>query len=637
MREYSAYKWRGRMEQWRFRILIGILFGALVIMLGRYAYLMLTPMPNTGGSRGRTVAERGSIFDRNGRVLAIQTQLANISVWKPDVDDFEELSREVAPLLDMSAGEVLQKIEGSSADFVYLKKNVDQGTIRAVETERERGFLGGIGVEPVTGRIYPEGPLASTVLGFVGADNAGLGGIEYAFDHELSARDVPKDMQGSGASVNRGNRVYLTIDANVQYILEGIANRALDENEAEAVMLIAMEPESGEILGQASVPGFDPNNFRLSSEAARMDRPSLWAYEPGSVFKVFSLAAMLEMEPAVSHMTFFCNGSYEHTTNLGETVVIGCLGAHGNVSIRDIIIKSCNAGAAYASGVVGENPFYTFLENFGFGSRTGAGLPGETAGFLRPPARWSARSKPTISMGQEIAVSALQMMQAATAIANDGLLVQPRIVSKVTSADGKTETLYETAPSRRILSPETARAMRGYMADVTSSIGTGWRANVDDLSLAVKTGTAQVIDPETRRYSETDFIASCIALLPADEPRLVIYIAIVKPKGWSYLGGQIAAPPIREAAEALVNYLGIPRGRSPQVSHSGSVRLSTGGLPDIEGYLPDFSGYSKRLLLPLLLLDEITVDIQGEGWVVRQSPPPGALVTRGMKVELFLE
>ncbi|MDR0638025.1 MAG: transpeptidase family protein [Spirochaetaceae bacterium] len=637
MREDPVYKWRSLTEQRRFRVFIGVLFGVLVILLGRYAYLMLTPMPNAGGSRGQTVAERGSIFDRNGRVLAIQTRLANISVWKPDVDDFEELSRDIAPLLDMGVEETLQKIEGSSADFVYLKKNVDQGTIRAVETELEKGFLNGVGVEPVTGRIYPEGMLAGTILGFVGADNAGLGGIEYAFDRELSARDVWRDVQRSGTSLNRGNRVYLTIDANIQYILESIANRVLDENQAEAVMLIAMEPESGEILGQASVPGFDPNNFRLSSEAARMDRPSLWAYEPGSVFKVFSLASMLEMESAVSRATFVCNGSYEHTTNLGETIVIGCLEVHGNVSIRDIIIKSCNAGAAYASDMVGENPFYTSLENFGFGKRTGAGLPGETAGFLRPPARWSARSKPTISMGQEIAVSALQMMQAATAIANDGILVHPRIVSKVTSADGKTETPFETAPPRRVLSPETARTMRGYMVDVTSNIGTGWRANVDDLSLAVKTGTAQVIDPETRSYSETDFIASCIALLPADHPRLVIYIAIVKPKGWSYLGGQIAAPPIREAAESLVNYLGIPRGRSPQVSHSGSVRLATEGLPDIEGYLPDFTGYSKRLLLPLLLLDEITFDIQGEGWVVRQNPPPGALVTRGMKVELFLE
>jgi cell division protein FtsI (penicillin-binding protein 3) len=638
MSEDPVYKWRTLTEQRRFRILIGIAFCVMTLMLGRYAYLMLSGTASSGGIRGQTIAERGSVFDRNGRILAIQTRLGNVSVWKPDVDNYEELSREVAPLLDMSIQEMLQKIESSASDFVYLKKNVDQGTIRAIEMEQERGFLKGIGVEAVTGRIYPEGPLASTMLGFVGDGNTGLGGIEYAFDEELSAT-IPQGTAGplGTGSVARGSRVYLTIDANIQYILESIASRVLDENEAEAVMLIAMEPKSGEILGQASVPGFDPNNFRASNEASRMDRPSIWAYEPGSVFKVFSLASMIEMESSITRSAFYCDGHYEHTTNLGETVVIGCLGAHGSVSLRDIIIKSCNAGAAYASDQIGENAFYTYLENFGFGRRTGAGLPGETAGFLRPPARWSARSKPTISMGQEIAVSALQMMQAATAIANDGLLVQPRVVSKVVSADGKTETPYETAPPRRILSPNTAQMMRSFMVDVTSSIGTGWRANVDDLSLAVKTGTAQVIDPVTRRYSDTDFIASCIALLPADDPRLVIYIAIVKPKGWSYLGGQIAAPPIRDAAEALVNYLGIPRGRSPQVSHSGSVRLPSERLPNIEGYMPDFSGYSKRQLLPLLLLDEINVSIQGEGWVTRQDPPPGTLVTRGMKLELYLE
>jgi cell division protein FtsI (penicillin-binding protein 3) len=632
MSEKPVYTWRSLAEQKRFRILIVIIIGVMAVMAGRYAYLMLAPVASSDGKREQLIAERGSIFDRNGRVLAIQTRLGNINIWKPDVDDFEELSREVAPLLDMSEEDVLQRIVSSPADFAYLKKNVDQGTIRAIEMEQERGFLRGIGVEAVTGRIYPEGPLASTVLGFVGADNAGLGGIEYTFNDQLSAT-VPL---GSG-SVARGSRVYLTLDANIQYILEGIANRAVDENEAEAVMLIAMDPKSGDILGQASVPGFDPNNFRLSDEAARMDRPSFLPYEPGSVFKVFSLAAMMEIDAAVGRSIVHCNGTYEHTTNLGETVIIGCLGAHGNVSLRDIIVKSCNAGAAYASDMVGEDAFYTYLKYFGFGARTGAGLPGETAGLLHLPEVWSARSKPTIAMGQEMAVSALQMMQASTAIANDGMLVQPRIVSKVVSADGKTETPYETAPPRRILSAQTARTMRDYMKDVTSSIGTGWRANVDDLSLAVKTGTAQVIDPVTRRYSETDFIASCIALLPADDPRLVIYIAIVKPKGWSYLGGQIAAPPIRESAEALVNYLGIPRGRSPQVSHSGNVRLSNERLPDIDGYIPDFTGYSKRQLVPLLLLDEINVDIQGEGWAVRQDPPAGTLVTRGMNLVLYLE
>ena len=630
MTKKTSYVWRNKSERKRYRIFIGCIFALLALLLTRFAYLMLAPSRPAGIQRGRSIAERGPIFDRNGRVLAIQTRLGHISVWKPDVKDYAELARDVSPLLDMSVDEVLARIENAGSDFVYLKKNAGQGALRAIEIEQEKGFLEGVSIEPVTGRIYPEGQLAATVIGFVGDDNAGLGGIEYAFDREL----LPAQHSGRGG---RGGQVYLTIDANVQYILEGIANKALIENEAEAVMLLAMDPKSGDILGQASVPSFDPNQFKQSTDTARMDRPSIWAYEPGSVFKVFTLASMLEASAINNDTTFLCDGRYEHTTNLGETVVIGCLGAHGRVSAREIIIYSCNAGAAYASDRIGETNFWKYLQNLGFGARTGVGLDGETAGFLRSPERWSARSKPTIAIGQEVAVSAEQMLQAATAIANDGILVQPRLVSRVTGADGKTEKPFETNPPRRVFSAETARAMRSYMVQTASSIGTGWRAGVEDLSLAVKTGTAQIIDLETRRYSDTDFIASCLALLPADDPRLVIYIVIVRPKGESYLGGRIAAPHIRDTAEALVNHLGIPRGRNPQVSHSGSIRLPQERLPDIEGYLPDFRGYSKRQLLPLLLLDEIDVDIQGEGWVVRQSPPPETRVTLGMKLTLELE
>jgi cell division protein FtsI (penicillin-binding protein 3) len=178
--------------------------------------------------------------------------------------------------------------------------------------------------------------------------------------------------------------------------------------------------------------------------------------------------------------------------------------------------------------------------------------------------------------------------------------------------------------------------MRSYMVDVTSSIGTGWRAAVEDLSLAVKTGTAQIIDPVTRAYSDTDFIASCIALLPAESPSLILYLAIIKPRG-EILGGRIAAPAIREAAESLINYLGIPRGRNPQTSHSSSVILPAGRLPALNGRVPDFSGLAKRTLLPLLLRDDIRVEIRGDGWVRRQSPPPGAPLAADTVIILELE
>jgi cell division protein FtsI (penicillin-binding protein 3) len=422
----------------------------------------------------------------------------------------------------------------------------------------------------------------------------------------------------------------------VQHILERIAAEIMQETRAEAVMFLAMDPRTGDILGSASLPGFDPNNIRASTETGRMDRPAIWAYEPGSVFKVFSISALMESGVISGNSVFTCNGHYVHVTNKGERVQINCLGVHGSVSPRDIIIHSCNAGAAYAADNLGSGALYELLRDFGFGARTGAGAPGETAGFLRQADRWSARSKPTIAMGQEIAVSTLQMIQAASAVANNGLLVPPRVVSRIVSADGKTVSVRENAPPRRVLRSETARAMRSYMAEVTSSIGTGWRAAVDDLSLAVKTGTAQIIDPATKAYSETDFIASCIALLPADSPSLILYLTIIKPQG-EYYGGRIAAPPIRDAAEALVDYLGIPRGRNPQTGHPPSITLPAGELPRLNGMVPDFSGLAKRIVLPLLLRDDIRVEIRGDGWVRRQSPPPGTPLTNGMEIILELE
>ncbi|MDR2185389.1 MAG: transpeptidase family protein [Treponema sp.] len=613
-------------ERRRFLVFVSLFALAALAVFVRYTILMLNP-PEAGtvNPSGGGFGERGPILDRNGRILALQTRLGNISVWRPEVADAEVLAQELSPILEIPAGEIRDRISFSPSDFVYIKKQVDQSVIRAIENAKAQRQIRGVSIEPVVGRIYPEKQLAGQIVGFVGDVNRGLAGIEYAFEQELAPA-------GNG----QGNQVILTIDTGVQYILEDIARKTMEENQAEGVMFLAMDPRSGDILGSASLPGFDPNDIRASSEISRMDRPAIWAYEPGSVFKIYSLAALLDAGAIAEDTTFLCNGRYERITSRGERIVINCLGAHGRVSAREIIIYSCNAGAAYAADRLGAGSFYDLLRDFGFGARTGAGNPGETAGFLRPAAEWSERSKPTIAMGQEIAVSAIQMLQAAAAIANDGVLVHPRVVSRILSPEGKILQNYEAGPPRRIIRQETARAMRRYMADVTSIIGTGWRANVEDLSLAVKTGTAQIIDPATGVYSDTDFIASCIALLPAEAPSLVLYLVIVKPRG-DYLGGRIAAPPIREAAESLIDYLGIPRGRNPQISHPGSVSLPPGETLTISGSIPDFTGSSKRQLLPLLLRDDLQVEINGEGWVKRQSPAPGTPFSPGMTIILELE
>jgi len=267
----------------------------------------------------------------------------------------------------------------------------------------------------------------------------------------------------------------------------------------------------------------------------------------------------------------------------------------------------------------------------------------EISGFLDKPGSrtWSSRTKQSIAFGQEIAVSALQVLQAAGAIANDGVLVPPKIVSRIVSADGKTEKVWDNGDNqaRRVISPEIARKMRQYMADTASVMGTGWRGSIGDLNIAIKTGTAQYRDPSSGRgsgYSATDFISSCIALLPAESPSLVLYVAIIKPRGET-LGGRIAAPAIKEAAEEIVNYLGIPRGRTPWMAHPGTIDIGEERLPAIGGSVPSFYGLSKKALVPLLLRNDLHIEMWGDGWVRRQSPPPGTTLTADMVIELYLE
>jgi cell division protein FtsI (penicillin-binding protein 3) len=603
----------------RYIVVFTLLAIFLLYLLIHYAVLMIKGDLPPLSRQSADIPERGSILDRNGRFLAIQIRFADVSIWRPSIIDIDVLSDELAAILDMSSSEIRDKINASESNFLYLRRQIDDGTARSLSIHLEEKKIRGVMIQPIVGRVYPERNLASQIIGFVGDRNEG---IEYAFNNELSGFD----------NNGKGSNVVLTLDVYIQYILQQIAAKTMEETKAEAVMFVAMEPQTGDILGSVSLPDFDPNNFRASDANSRMNRPAIWAFEPGSTFKVFSMASLLDTESISANSTFFCNGVY--TPSRGAQ--INCLGRHGRVTAREIIINSCNAGAAYASDNINSNLFYHSLSDFGFGSRTGAGSPGETAGYLVRSENWSERSKPTIAFGQEIAVSAYQIMQASTVIANDGVMVPPRLVSKIVSADGKTVTEWKGGEKRRVISAETARAMRSYMVDTASSTGTGWRAGVQDISLGVKTGTAQIIDSATRKYSETDFIASCLALLPAENPSLILYLAVIKPQGVIF-GSRIAAPAIREAAESLIDYLGIPRGRNPQIDHPPLVSIHTERLPAVETKVPDFSGIAKRTLLPLLLRDDINVEIRGDGWVRRQSPSAGTPITPGMKIILELE
>lgn len=626
---------RRSFRYWSVVAILGLALGAVLV---RYASLAMAKGEDAKPTP--LEVERGSIKDRNGRVLAMDSPLYNIAVWRPETDkeSFPADATRLASLLGVDEAEILGRWRDGEADFFYIARRVPPQTARAVQEAKAAGAFSGLVVEKVAGRLYPEKRLASHLVGFVGDGNRGLSGLEGKYQEFLSpeahARDQVGDTEGAPP---RGDDLVLALDVDIQFSLEEVARRAISGTGAQAVMLLASDVRSGEILAYVAMPDFDPNEYYAAPSESWYDWPSVFAYEPGSVFKVFSMSSILDTGAISPSDTFICDGAYRRTAPSGEKIVIKCLGAHGSVNVEQILEFSCNAGAGYASDKVQALDLYEKLRSFGFGSRTGAALAGESAGQLRSPDTWSLRSKPTIAMGQEILVTALQMTAAANAVANGGLLLKPIVVRRIVSASG--QTVLDNAPQvvRRVIAAQTAREILSAMEAAAGEVGTGKRAKVKDVRMAVKTGTAQMIDPATKRYSEKDFIASTLAILPADDPRVAIYLAIVRPRGESYYGGRIAAPYVKEAAEALLSVTDLPRGDSPQVEHPGTVTLSPVTTVAIGDSMPDLQGTPKRLLLPLLGRKDIKVRIQGEGYVVRQSPPPGAAVPAGTEILLELE
>ena len=614
----------------RFLLFFGLTAVLAVVVWGVYAKTMLFPPSGGAGKLVIVQAERGPILDRDGRLLAVSSRLETATLWKPQVKDARALVQALAPILGEPPEALTQRFS-SGPDFQYIKRKLSAKESAALRELKSRGELAGVSLIPEAGRSYPETDLASGVVGYVGLDNIGLAGIEYTFNDVLAPAVVGEPGERTGASV------WLTIDSVLQHAVQSIADQALAQNQASRVNVLVMEAGTGDLVVWASSPGFDANRFASYSDEVRTDAVLTRAYEPGSVFKVFSLSTLLDAGVLKPSDTFDANGYYEHVVaSTGEVIRIKDLAAYGRIDVQGILEHSSNAGAGYASDKMDAATFEAGLRRYGFGVPTGISLGGETPGLLRPSTSWSARSKPTIAIGQEIGVSALQVVQAASVLANDGVMVKPQIVRKVVSASG--EVLVENGRTevRQVIQPATARLVLG-MLKSTVDVGTGKRAKVEGYDLAGKTGTAQVRDPKTGRYSEKYYLASILLFLPADKPRYIIYVTIENPLGASYLGGQIAAPVGKTVAEKLIQLRGLPRQGEGTLKHPGSATLDLPATLVVGDTMPDLKGFSKRSLLPLLNKPGLRVEFRGEGWVVRQSPTPGTPLSEGTTVTVDLE
>lgn len=620
------------LRKWRVIFLCTLMAIFAVVILVKYTKLAFVKNIQTFSST--PIVERGSIVDRNGKALAVSTNFYHFGVTPSAIKDVSAFAQLVAPVLHQNANEIVSTITDSSdARFVYIKKKIDQNSYEELQKLcSANGFAGAVRFDRIPGRIYPENTLASQLIGYMGNDGIGLSGIEYSMQSTLSPVVTPENPGDL-----KGKNVYLTIDANLQFKLEKIAHEAIANTQAESLMLIAAEAKTGEILSYISLPEVNLNEYGRASQAERIDRPATQSYEPGSVFKIFSVASFLDEGVITESDIFNCDGIYKRTTNSGETIVITCLDHHGWISARDALKYSCNDALAQMSEKIESEVFLSKIRSLGFGSRTGVELPGETTGSVRSTSDrlWSARSKPTIAIGQEISVSALQMVQAATALANEGVPVQLTFISRITSHDGSEVFVHAPVLKDPVFKKSTANYLLSCMETVARS-GTGTRANLSDVSIGVKTGTAQMADHVHGGYSKTDFLSNCIAIFPIEKPEIILYIVIEKAKGENY-AGRIVAPVIGEAASVIIDHLGMSRGGAASLAHPGYISIMDAQQISVAGEVPDFTGKSKRELLSLLTRPDIQVKINGDGWVVSQNPPPGTPVTENMEIELFLE
>ncbi len=611
--------------------------GAFLILCYVYfSYVSLSFREQKTFSAKTPSVERGSIVDKNGKPLAVQTNFYHYGITPRAMkkEDVATFAFEVSGILGLDAEETATKImNNKSSSFMYLKKKLTQEQYDELSAVLEsEGYLSFSRFDKIPGRVYPENDLASQLIGYMGDDGKGLSGIEYSQQNIL--QPVVTDL---AAGDLYGDNIFLTIDADLQYKLEKISHATMQTTQAESMMLLATDVSTGALLSYISLPSANLNNYTEADTEETIDRPAMSAYEPGSVFKIFTTASYIDSGVLDADTIFLCDGLYERVTNLGDHIKISCLEHHGWVNVRDALKYSCNDALAQMSELLDTGNFLSYIHKFGFGSRTGIELPAETTGVIKNinDKYWSARTQPTMSIGQELSVNAIQMVQAASAIANGGIPVRPTVIQRITDHYGK--DVYTLTPhyGERVLKKATADYILSCM-ETTAQSGTGHRASLGDISIGVKTGTAQMADPVNGGYSQTDFLSNCLAIFPVENPKIILYIVIQKAKGETY-AGRIVAPVIAQAADAIIDHLGMDRQEAVGVEHSGNITVMENPQIVLNGTVPSFIGRPKRDILPLLDNPDVSFSITGEGWVTSQYPPEGTPITEGMTIELSLE
>ncbi len=623
----------------RVGLVAGMLGVGLLLIVARLVHLTVvqgdTLAQRAAGQyrhRETVMLQRGTIVDRNGRRLAFSVGAESLYVHPAKLpDDVDDMIPVLAQHLSLPARQV-DAILHSSEPFVWLKRGVFPQEASHIKALR----VSGLDSKSTQRRVYPYRTLAASLLGFVNVDAHGLEGIEKVYDryllgpvsHTLGERDGRQRailIRGGGQQPERF-RVHLTLDTTLQYVAERELERAVQHSRAAAGSVVILDPQTFAILALAQVPTFDPNTPGDFPPDARRNRVISDYYEPGSTLKALLIAAALDTDQVSETDPIFCeHGAYRVG---GHT--IHDVHPYGELSVDGVLTKSSNIGAAKIGELLGKERYYDYLWAFGLGQKTGVDLPGEINGNLPSLRAWSRIKLVTASFGQGVAVTPLQLACAYAALANDGRLMRPYVVSEIVNSTGEVVHANGPTPIRQVIHPETSRRIRTLLEHVVEPGGTGRRAHIQGFRVAGKTGTSQKHDPRGG-YSETGRIASFIGMVPVEQPRLVILAVLDEPKTATY-GGTIAAPVFQAIARQSLAYLGVAgsTGEGADLQWTGSPQFSTaklsaeaysaGGNDSLAGRsaADDFIGLSLRAAMRKASANGLRVVAHGSGYVTDQ-------------------
>ena len=646
----------------RMNKLIAIMVIVLIVAVGRLAWLQLVVGDDmTARFQFQSIREyklqspRGGIYDRNGRELAISVETKSLFVDPKLVMENSknmaprEAAELIAPIVEMHPDDIMKLIEGGG-QFAWVKRHLETDTINRINEVRKNTKIRGFEYYPEVKRYYPLNSVAAQILGFVNQEDKGIVGIENLYDDILkgsvSMQKVTVDHNGRaiGESVHLpkfirdGKAIYLTIDSQIQCIAEAAMDEAMIVNKTKKGAAIVVDPRTGEILAMVSRPTFDPNKLDKLENDRLVVSGITHGYEPGSTFKSV-VAAMAIEEKVVSPDEVFHDSGYIEVS--GHRMKNWDGKAHGNVTFTDIIKNSLNTGFARVGLRLGGDRLLSYAEKFGFNRRTNIELPGEAKGFLFRSADDMVDSDiATMSIGQSILVTPIQVLMAVSSLANDGVLLQPRIVREIKNADGSVyESHKDNIVVRQTVSAQTANTMKVLLEKVISE-GGGSKAQIPGYRVAGKTGTAQKV--ENGVYKDGEYIASFVGFAPVEKPRLAVIVVIDNPSGNSYYGGQVAAPVAKKIMHESLRYLNILPNETTSTVLPRNERQTPKAMPSVKEksglvMVPDVRGKTMKEAMRVLMTAGLTMIPEGTGISVSQDITPYSSAKAGSAVRVRFE